>query len=112
MKDENGIVQLWCVSPNGGELRQLTRNRWNIGSAFTWSPDGRWIAHTMDNSVFATDAITGHAYRLTPRSANSTAPLPLACVFSPDGRMIAYLRKVDQTGEAHSQIFVVSLPAI
>ena len=112
MKDENGIVQLWWVSPNGGEPRQLTRNRWHIDSAFTWSPDGRWITHAMDNSVFVTDAMTGHPYRLTPRSADSTAPLPLACVFSPDGRRIACLRKVDQKGEMHSQIFVVSMPAI
>ena len=112
MKDEDGIVQLWWVSPNGGEPRQLTRNRWHIASAFTWSPDGRWIAHTMDNSVFATDAMTGHSYRLTRRSADSTAPLPLACVFSPDGRSIAYLRKVEQAGEVNSQIFVVSMPSI
>ena len=112
MKDEDGIVQLSWVSPNGGEPRQLTRNRWHIASAFTWSPDGRWIAHTMDNSVFATDAMTGHSYRLTRRSADATAPLPLACVFSPDGRSIAYLRKVNQAGEVNSQIFVVSMPSI
>ncbi len=112
MKDDHGIVQLWCVSPNGGEARQLTRGRSSIGSAFTWSPDGRWIAHAMDNSVFATDALTGHSYRLTARSADSTAPLPLACVFSPNGQRIAYLRKVDAAGERHSQIFVVSMPAI
>jgi hypothetical protein len=66
----------------------------------------------MDNSVFATDALTGHSYRLTARSADSTAPLPLACVFSPNGQRIAYLRKVDAAGERHSQIFVVSMPAI
>jgi len=112
MKDENGIVQLWWVSPNGGEARQLTRNPWNIASAFTWSPNGRWIAHAMDNSVFATDAMTGHSFRLTPRSADWTAPLPLACVFSPDGHRIAYLRKVGQAGEVHAQIFVVSMPAV
>jgi hypothetical protein len=66
----------------------------------------------MDNSVFATCAITGHSYRLTARRADSTAPLPLACVFSPDGQRIAYLRKVDANGAVHSQIFVVSMPTI
>jgi hypothetical protein len=111
MADENGIVQLWWVSPNGGEPRQLTRSSWGIGSAFTWSPDGRWIGHAMDNSVFATDAITGHSYRLTARRADSTAPLPLACVFSPDGQRIAYLRNVDDAGVVYRQIFVVSMPA-
>lgn len=108
MKDGQGVVQLWWVSPNGGEPRQLTRNHWHIASAFTWSPDGRWIAHAMDNSIFATEAMTGRSYRLTPRSGDPTAPLPVACVFSPDGRSIAYLRKVNSSGEVHSQIFVVS----
>jgi len=112
MKDDAGIVQLWWVSPNGGEPRQLTRHPWNVSSAFTWSPDGRWLAHAMDNSVFATDAITGHSYRLTARSPDSSAPLPLACVFSPDGQKIAYLRKVAQADQLHSQIFVVSMPAL
>jgi len=110
MRDEQGIVQLFCVSPNGGEPKQLTHNPWPVASAFTWSPDGRWIAHAMDNSVFATDAMTGHSVRLTTRSADSAAPLPLACVFSPNGKQIAYLRKLDQAGQVHSQIFVVSLP--
>ena len=110
MRDEQGIVQLFCVSPNGGEPKQLTHNPWPVASAFTWSHDGRWIAHAMDNSVFATDAMTGHSVRLTMRSADSAAPLPLACVFSPNGKQIAYLRKLDQAGQVHSQIFVVSLP--
>jgi hypothetical protein len=112
MRDENGIVQFFLVSPNGGEPKQLTHGSWSIGSAFTWSPGGRWIAHAMDNSVFATDATSGHSYRLTARRADPAAPLPLACVFSPDGQSIAYLRKVAHAGQSHSQIFVVSLPAL
>jgi len=110
MRDDKGIVQLFLVSPNGGEPQQLTHNPWHIASAFTWSRDGRWIAHAMDNSVFATDAKTGQSVRLTARSADSAAPLPQACVFSPDGRKIAYLRKLEQAGQVHAQIFVVSMP--
>src|SRR5439155_25949486 len=43
MKDEDGVVQLWTVSPNGGEPVPVTRNRWDVASAFTWDPDGRRV---------------------------------------------------------------------
>src|SRR5439155_14791392 len=50
MRGDDGVVQLWTVSPNGGPPAQLTRNPSDIASAFSWSRDGRWIAHVMDNS--------------------------------------------------------------
>lgn len=106
MKDDAGVVQLWTVSPNGGAPRQVTHNPTDIASAFTWSPDGRSIAHVMDGSVCVTDIATGHTQRLTPpRSGDS--PSPLACVFSPDGRAIAYTRGVVNDGKVDQQIFVV-----
>ena len=109
MKDDAGIVQIWLVSPNGGEPRQLTHNHRDIGSAFTWSPDGRWIAHTMDGSVCVTDTISGQSYRLTAPSDEEHAPRPEACVFSPDRKQIAYVRPVTSRGETWNQIFVLTL---
>ena len=94
MKDKDGIVQLWTISPNGGEPLQITHNSWSIASAFTWSPDGSYIAHVMDNSVAMTEVATGKTFRLTPRSDDVNAPRPEACVFSPDGKKIAYIRRV------------------
>jgi hypothetical protein len=110
MKDDAGVVQLWTVSPNGGALVQLTHNPWSIASTFTWSPDGHWIAHVADNSVCVTDARTGETHRLTPRRSDAEAPRPDACVFSPDGRSIAYVRRVKQTEGEFNQVFVVTLP--
>lgn len=110
MKDDGGVVQFWTVSPRGGAPLQLTRNPSDIGSAFTWSPDGRWLAHVYDGSVCVTDAATGETRRLTPRREEAEAPLPLACVFSPDGRRIAYLREVSDGAVRFPQIFVVTLP--
>jgi len=51
----------------GGEPVQVTRNPWDVASTFTWSADGRWIAHVMDNSIFVTDVASGQSIRLTPR---------------------------------------------
>jgi hypothetical protein len=93
MRDDAGVVQLFTVGPEGDEPHQVTRNPHDISSAFTWSPDGRWIAHTMDNSVCVTDAQHGQTHRLTEKSVGENAPLPLACVFCPDGQAIAYLRQ-------------------
>jgi hypothetical protein len=109
MKDEGGIVQLWTVSPRGGEPVQRTRHPWDIASTFTWSPDGRRIAHVMDNSVFVTDLLDGVGTRLTARADEVDAPRPEACVFSPDGRQIAYVRRVPDGDTRFNQVFVVSL---
>jgi hypothetical protein len=107
MRDDAGIVQLWTISPNGGEPHQLTHNPFNIASTFTWSPDGQSIAYIADNSIFVTDVLSGSSNRLTPRSDDATAPRPEACVFSPDGSRIAFVRPAHQDRMHYNQIFVV-----
>ena len=105
MRDDNGIAQLWTISPNGGALRQMTRNSWNVASAFTWSFDGKFVAYVADNSVFIVDVASGQSSRITPCSADENAPLALACVFSPNGKQIAYLKRVNNC----NQIFVTKI---
>ena len=109
MKDDHGIVQLWTVSPNGGSPRQISRNKSSIASSFTWSPDGRLLAHSMDNSLCVTDVASGNTRRVTPRTEAATAPRSEACVFSQDGKQLAYLRPVAEGGKLFNQVFVVSL---
>ncbi len=109
MKGDAGVAQLWTVSPNGDPPSQLTRNPRPIASAFTWSPSGKHIAHVMDNSVCITYAATGATTRLTPRSNDASAPRPEACVFSPDGTKIAFVRRVPSPDAPANQIYVVNL---
>ncbi|HEX8915216.1 MAG TPA: DUF3748 domain-containing protein [Humisphaera sp.] len=109
MRDDAGVVQLFTVSPNGGEPAQVTRNPWHVASAFTWSPDGRAVAHVMDNSVFVTDVATGRGTRLTPRADDPDAPRPEACVLSPDGKRVAYVRNVVTAGRRWNQVFAVDV---
>ncbi|MCP4193685.1 MAG: DUF3748 domain-containing protein [Planctomycetaceae bacterium] len=107
MKSDDGIAQLWTVSPNGGKAEQLTNNLQPISSAFSWSPDGKLIAHTMDGSVCVTLADSGQTIRLTE---TGRWPIrPEACVFSPDGTKIAYVRHVSKNGQAWNQIFVLDV---
>ena len=115
-KDADGVAQLWTVSPCAGlpggpvpEPVQLTRNPWPVASAFSWSPDGRWIAFIADGSVMAADASTGATLRLTPRAEAGAVPQTFACVVSPDGRSVAYQRAVKGPGgRAFTQVFVCS----
>ncbi|MGO8697901.1 MAG: DUF3748 domain-containing protein [Limisphaerales bacterium] len=109
MKDDSGVVQLWTVSADGGAPAQLTHNPHDVASAFTWSPDGRGVAHVMDTSVCLTDAATGETTRLTPRCDDASAPRPEACVFSPDGKKIAFVRRIKTGGGLANQICVVFL---
>ena len=109
MKDDAGVAQLWTISPNGGSPRQLTTNRWPVTSTFTWSPDGRYIAHAMDNSVCVTEVASGQTTRITPRTDDASGPRSEACVFSPDGKRIAFMRRLPSPQKPANQIFVVGM---
>ena len=90
-RDSDGVVQFWTVSPVGGDLRQVTRSRQPVASAFTWHPDGERVAFVAGDCVCLTDVTTGVTTRLTP-------PLPgvrpEACVVSPDGAWVAFVQSV------------------
>ena len=112
-KDNSGIAQIHLVSPNGGKDVQLTRNTNAVQSAFNWSPDGRYIAYSMDNSIFVTDTRRGESFgksvRLTPRSDDARKPMPHAIVWSNRGDKIAFCRPVEYAGKAFPQVFIVKL---
>ncbi len=106
MRDKAGIVQLWTISPCGGEPEQVTQNPFDVASAFTWSGDGRYVAHVMDRSVCLTDMTEGKTRRITPPSDQAEAPRPEACVLSPDDSKIAYVRSIAEFGGRFNQIFI------
>ena len=111
MRDDNGIAQLFTISPNGGAMRQITRDAWGMASAFSWDKGGKRIAYVADNSIFVVDVESGQSVRVTPRSDDDSAPLSLACVLAPDGKRVAYLRRVLGQDDARwNQIFVAKLP--
>lgn len=101
MKDDNGIVQLWTISPNGGEPRQITQSHYGIQSAFSWDRSGQYVAFICDNSVMLCDVNNGQMQRLTERTKK--APAADAVVISPDNHHVAFMREVD----GYMQIFLV-----
>ena len=107
MRDAGGVVQLWSASPCGGPPRQITSDPWDVASAFTWDPWGTKIAYVADGSVMVTEVGAGQTSRLTPPSA--AAIRPEACVFSPGGGKIAYVREIAGIGGRFNQVFVVDV---
>lgn len=108
MKDDAGLVQIYGVSPLGGDIRQLTRNAFSVTSSFSWSPDGSSLAYAGDDSVWVTDVASGTRSQVAPRDP-SRPVAPLAVDYAPDGRSIAYLRLVGGAPAGHNQIFVTRL---
>jgi hypothetical protein len=120
MKDDSGISQIFTVSPVTGEPKQLTHNALEISSAFTWSPNGRWIAHALAGQVCLTDTRSGETHPLTklPRESSSQGSdesvalgeiRKEACVFSPDGTRIAFVRSSGSEAATTNQICVIDL---
>jgi len=120
-RDDDGVVQIFTVCPTArpasnatAALQQITRGESGIASGFSWSPCGRWIAYVADGSVFRVEVATGRAVRLTTRQPETTGPRPEACVHSPDGCWVAYMRALplDKAAEEQpqlvNQIFVAS----
>lgn len=98
--DSNRDPQLWLLALGTGEVRQISRVAGGVRSAFTWSPDGRRIAHLGDGYLGTTNVFNGETTRLI----EDNSPFrPEAVVFSPDGEKIACVRTVD----GFNQIFVV-----
>lgn len=103
MHDDMGMTQLATVSPNGGEVTFVTQCKTGVASSFTWDATGERIAIVADGCVCTVDAATGKVTTLTEPSKPEETPRPEACVFSPNGRQIAFVRR----RESANQICIV-----
>ena len=114
MKDDNGISQIWIVLTATGELTQLTHNASDISTALSWSSDGRWIAHGLAEEVCLTDTTTGQTrpivgLRQTAGPQGRGHLRKEACVISPDGTKIAFVRSIPAESGSTNHISVIHL---
>jgi len=107
--------QIFVISADGGEARQITKGDWNA-SAPAFSGDGKWVAfsslrtpdaeHAFRHSeIYAANVSTGEVQQLT--HSNGTAGGP---VYSPDGRLVAYTHadSVNHSAWSEGNIWVMN----
>jgi len=104
--DANGIMQVFTISPNGGEPTQQTYHESDVESWVRWHPDGKKICYVWDKSIIVKELDKKGFTRLT----QSTDIPPSNFVWSHDGNMIAFNRMVkDQSSTTSKQIFIIKL---
>lgn len=103
-KDYKGLVQLFGVSPDKGEVKQLSFLEHSIAGPFNFSPDGKWAAFISDGSVFVCNIQNGQSYRLTGQNGE----LAGAVAWSPKGDGLCYNQYVpDSNGINYLHIFYI-----
>jgi len=108
-RDDNGIVQVFFVSPLGGEPVQVTHHRQPIQSSLNWSPDGTAICYVCDNSVWVCDVGAGSSFGKTHRVTLRTDNPPLFPVWSHNGKIIAFNKMVPNGRKSYLQVFILKL---
>lgn len=103
-EDEKGLIQLFTISPNGGDPDQLTGFDFSIEGPVNFSPDGRYISYVADNSVFITELDSSKSYRLTGKSNERVVG---AVVWGNSGSMLCYNKYVESEGEMFLQVFIL-----
>jgi Tol biopolymer transport system component len=107
--DQQGIIQVFVVSPNGGSIKQVTFNSYSVEGPINFSPDGSQVAYIAGKRVCSTFLATGKTIELTPEASPDQLPVG-AAVWSYNGRHIAFNRNVrDESGKFNLQIFLLNL---
>ncbi|WP_057935684.1 DUF3748 domain-containing protein [Algoriphagus resistens] len=109
-KDDSGVVQIYSVSPNGGECNPVTANGFSSDTSFSLSSDGKYLAYGAKEALYITRVSDGKTSKIL--DAPDTAYSSLSNInWSNSGHTLAYNRKVDQDGQAFFQIFILNLTA-
>lgn len=108
-EDEKNIVQVYAVSPNGGDIKQITFNTFSIQGPINLSPDGQYLSYLADGSVCISHIENGTTIFLSPKYEKPEY-LTGAVLWSNDGRYLSFNRYIkDKTG-VFLQIFLIQNP--
>lgn len=95
--NEAGAAKFWTVPTVGGTAVEVP-HAGAVESAFTWHPDGERIACVVGECVTLIDVRTGQSEPLTAPGDPADGPRPEACVVSPDGHFVAFVRNLPWPG--------------
>jgi dipeptidyl aminopeptidase/acylaminoacyl peptidase len=87
-----GLTQIYLVSTDGGEPRQLTKDA-KSSSAPRWSPDGKRLAFISSREggpqIWTMDVASGEMKKVSSISTGASDP-----IWSPDGRYLAFVSDI------------------
>lgn len=93
-KDENGIIQVFFISPLGGKSAQVTHHESNVQSTVRWSPEGEYIYYVWDNSIIKCYAQSGGEFGSYTKLTETSQKQPTNLALSHDGKTIAFNREI------------------
>ena len=110
-KDENGITQIFTISPLGGKASQVTNHDSDVKGNMRWHPGAEYIAYVWEKNIAIIEVANGSGRGSIPLFSQSLDSVPSNLVWSPNGRMLAYNRKVSDDVQCHSslQVFVMEV---
>jgi hypothetical protein len=106
-KDDRGFIQIYSVSPNGGEIKEITKNNFSPDTSFGLSHDGKYLAYGFNEAIYVTSVLDGETKLVlpAPNSSNGLSNIN----WSNNGYAIAYNRKVKLNEESFFQLFILDL---
>ncbi|SHO60972.1 DUF3748 domain-containing protein [Algoriphagus zhangzhouensis] len=102
-KGDDGIVQIFFVSPIGGEPVQVTHLTKSPETMFSLSSDGDWLAFGLDNQVLVASVSSGDSFTLGSASDGTSELCNIN--WSHGGDRLVYNRKVASESGSYFQIF-------
>lgn len=105
-KDEEGIVQVFLVSPLGGNPIQATHHQTDVQSMVRWHPDSGKFAYVTDNSLFVAEVLSEGKVSDPIRITEKTTEAPFAHCWSRNGDRIAFNRYVTNGKMRYIQVFI------
>lgn len=106
--DDNNVVQVFSVSPLGGQPYQISKLKDGVNGPFNISPDGKYVSCLSGNNVWLIDIKTGQAEQATFHNDDDKAVGSV--IWSNSGSLLAYNRYIRHAdGNSYLQIFLLEL---
>ncbi|WP_305953272.1 DUF3748 domain-containing protein [Emticicia oligotrophica] len=104
-KDNQGVKQIFCISPNGGKMEQITFHNTDVEGSLRW--------HPIEKSIFYIQAGSINQVKLGPSNfedsyrviSKPSVPSPTNLVVSHDAKSLAFNRLIKNT----KQVFLINL---
>lgn len=110
-KDKKNIKQIFTISPNGGNPKQITFHDTDVEGSVRWHPSGKSIFYIWNGSICKIEINDFEFDKRLSIISKPTKPSPTNLVISNNGKTLAYNRLLEnlKTGLKTKQVFLINL---